>query len=446
MTKKASGGGKSLKEPRQKNPVSSVCSAAAKSWRSKKKEEEDDRQRIAKEKGRRKLQAQLLGSAEAAASNGDITGGQRKGTMPSAVPAVGFSDSGTAAIETQQTKAVSQQAHDASPAAFEKVPPQLGVAPRQTNGLEDHPVAKEVADGVAATVDALTGPGDGVFLADSGEGGEGSPVGHSASEGGVTVAGPGDGQAATDGGATVAGSGPRGAPVMSSLPAAAKEDADTGGDVGASLAPLMGGGTCAEIAAGDGKGLGYERGDAVMTGCNEGGREMAPHGATKNNINTNNNGGVLLAPLPAGATKTKVAAGGDRVTDSGKDEGGMGSASDGFGAKFIPGFGKQDDKLNQAKLDPKKRLATQDVRDGPLNKAGFQDPSGSIGKGKGVFAFSDKYGGNIDSYAPIYNPQTFGDDLITGMSEQQFVIFMAILAPVFLSLPLAIALKGYGII
>merc|ERR1719389_447004 len=90
------------------------------------------------------------------------------------------------------------------------------------------------------------------------------------------------------------------------------------------------------------------------------------------------------------------------------DEGGMGSASDGFGAKFIPGFGKQDDKLNQAKLDPKKRLATQDVRDGPLNKAGFQDPSGSIGKGKGVFAFSDKYGGNIDSYAPIYNPQTFG--------------------------------------
>ena len=102
--------------------------------------------------------------------------------------------------------------------------------------------------------------------------------------------------------------------------------------------------------------------------------------------------------------------------------------------------------LNQAKLDPKKRLATQDVRDGPLNKAGFQDPSGSIGKGKGVFAFSDKYGGNIDSYAPIYNPQTFGDDLITGMSEQQFVIFMAILAPVFLSLPLAIALKGYGII
>ena len=97
--------------------------------------------------------------------------------MPSAVPAVGLSDSGTAAIETQQTKAVSQQAHDASPAAFEKVPPQLGVAPRQTNGLEDHPVAKEVADGIAATVDALTGPGDGVFLTGRDEGGKGLPWG-----------------------------------------------------------------------------------------------------------------------------------------------------------------------------------------------------------------------------------------------------------------------------
>merc|ERR1719207_492932 len=101
-----------------------------------------------------------------------------------------------------------------------------------------------------------------------------------------------------------------------------------------------------------------------------------------------------VAPMGARAAAPARAV----VARAGKDEGGMGSASDGFGAKFIPGFGKQDDKLNQAKLDPKKRLATQDVRDGPLNK---------------------------------------------GMSEQQFVIFMAILAPVFLSLPLAIALKGY---
>merc|ERR1711871_953620 len=57
------------------------------------------------------------------------------------------------------------------------------------------------------------------------------------------------------------------------------------------------------------------------------------------------------------------------------------------------------------------------------------DPSGSKAKGKGVFQFSSKYGGNIDTYAPIYNPQTFGDDFVTGMSERDFAIFMAFLAP-----------------
>ena len=113
---------------------------------------------------------------------------------------------------------------------------------------------------------------------------------------------------------------------------------------------------------------------------------------------------------------------------------------------FLPGFGKQNDKVNQAPLDPSKRLATQDVNKSPFQQAGYQDSGGSKGKGKGVFQFSSKYGGNIDSYAPIYNPQTFGDDFVTGMSERNFAIFMAFLAPVFLSLPLLIALKGYGIV
>ena len=122
---------------------------------------------------------------------------------------------------------------------------------------------------------------------------------------------------------------------------------------------------------------------------------------------------------------------------------GMGSADN---PTFLPGFGKQNDKVNQASLDPSKRLATKDVNKSPFQQAGYQDSGGSKGKGKGVFQFSSKYGGNIDTYAPIYNPQTFGDDFVTGMSERDFAIFMAFLAPVFLSLPLAIALKGYGII
>merc|ERR1711871_1520977 len=113
---------------------------------------------------------------------------------------------------------------------------------------------------------------------------------------------------------------------------------------------------------------------------------------------------------------------------------------------WVPGFGKQNDKVNRAPLDPSKRLATQDVNKSPFQQAGYQDSGGAKAKGKGGFQFSSKYGGNIDTYAPIYNPQTFGDDFVTGMSERDFAIFMAFLAPVFLSLPLAIALKGYGII
>ncbi len=150
----------------------------------------------------------------------------------------------------------------------------------------------------------------------------------------------------------------------------------------------------------------------------------------------------------AAVARRGVAPGGARaaapraVACAAKKQEGMGTASN----PWLPGFGKQNDKINQAPLDPKKRLATQDVQDSPLSKAGYQDPSGSKSKGKGVYAFTGKYGGNIDTYAPIYNPQTFGDDFVTGMSEKNFVIFMAVLAPVFLSLPLFIALKGYGII
>ena len=131
------------------------------------------------------------------------------------------------------------------------------------------------------------------------------------------------------------------------------------------------------------------------------------------------------------------------VVCAAKKEEGMGRADN---PTFLPGFGKQNDKVNQSSLDPAKRLATQDVNKSPFQQAGYRDPSGSKGKGKGVFQFANKYGGNIDTYAPIYNPQTFGDDFVTGMSERDFLIFMAVLAPVFLSLPLFIALKGYGIV
>ena len=33
------------------------------------------------------------------------------------------------------------------------------------------------------------------------------------------------------------------------------------------------------------------------------------------------------------------------------------------------------------------------------------DASGSPSKGKGVFAFTKKYGANVDGYSPIYTPE-----------------------------------------
>ena len=32
----------------------------------------------------------------------------------------------------------------------------------------------------------------------------------------------------------------------------------------------------------------------------------------------------------------------------------------------------------------------------------------AVGKGLGVYKYSNKYRGNIDTYAPIYNPEAFG--------------------------------------
>jgi photosystem II protein len=43
------------------------------------------------------------------------------------------------------------------------------------------------------------------------------------------------------------------------------------------------------------------------------------------------------------------------------------------------------------------------------SKKGWKDPQGREGKGYGVYRFSDKYGANIDGYAPIYQPDEWSD-------------------------------------
>eukprot|EP00798_Chlamydomonas_sp_ICE-L_P005887 gene5887-33458_t len=40
----------------------------------------------------------------------------------------------------------------------------------------------------------------------------------------------------------------------------------------------------------------------------------------------------------------------------------------------------------------------------------WRDPQGRKGTGKGVYAFEDKYGANVDGYSPIYTPDQWADN------------------------------------
>merc|ERR1739848_353055 len=39
-----------------------------------------------------------------------------------------------------------------------------------------------------------------------------------------------------------------------------------------------------------------------------------------------------------------------------------------------------------------------------MNKKGWVDAQGRLGKGYGVYRFTSKYGANVDGYSPIYSP------------------------------------------
>ena len=83
MTKQGRGTPGNPKEKQRKAGVDAVRSAAARNWRARQKEEEEERQRIAREKGRQKLQAQLLGTAAIAATAGkQAVARERKAASP----------------------------------------------------------------------------------------------------------------------------------------------------------------------------------------------------------------------------------------------------------------------------------------------------------------------------------------------------------------------------
>ncbi len=112
----------------------------------------------------------------------------------------------------------------------------------------------------------------------------------------------------------------------------------------------------------------------------------------------------------------------------------------------VPGFGKEDANVAFKKRSNNAYISTKDVASGPFDKPGTVDASGQKGKGLGVYQFSKKYDGNIDTYAPIYNEESFGDDYITAMSDEDFIKFMIPFTAFFFSIPLFVWLLGTGVL
>ena len=107
--------------------------------------------------------------------------------------------------------------------------------------------------------------------------------------------------------------------------------------------------------------------------------------------------------------------------------------------ELIPGFGKEDAKIAFRKGDKKDRVSAEDVFSGVGVSGGKGlDASGRQTTGLGVYRYTSKYGGNIDTYAPIYTPAAFGDDLITGCSDETYLLILAGCAALFTALPLSI--------
>lgn len=139
---------------------------------------------------------------------------------------------------------------------------------------------------------------------------------------------------------------------------------------------------------------------------------------------------------------TRRSSGTRKTGDEQAEDGDVGTAE----APAIPGFGREDTSIALKSRDNAKYLSTQDVMTGPFKKKGVEDASGAIGKGLGVYKYADKYKGNIDTFAPIYNPEAFGDDAITAMSDIDFVKFMIPFTALFVSIPGFIFAKGVGFI
>eukprot|EP00798_Chlamydomonas_sp_ICE-L_P006145 gene6145-2756_t len=73
---------------------------------------------------------------------------------------------------------------------------------------------------------------------------------------------------------------------------------------------------------------------------------------------------------------------------------------------------------NSGKVDIKKQglegikdpIVKQNIMGRSRYMKNWRDPQGRKGTGKGVYAFEDKYGANVDGYSPIFTPDQWADN------------------------------------
>lgn len=74
---------------------------------------------------------------------------------------------------------------------------------------------------------------------------------------------------------------------------------------------------------------------------------------------------------------------------------------------------------NSGKIDIKKQglntIEDKTIQNNLMGRSRFMkdknwvDPQGRKGTGKGVYAFEDKYGANVDGYSPIWTPEQWSE-------------------------------------
>lgn len=98
--------------------------------------------------------------------------------------------------------------------------------------------------------------------------------------------------------------------------------------------------------------------------------------------------------------------------------------------KIIPVPGFEQSYGKKMKVSTKGAAAAQ-------KNLGYSDAQGQSAFGGKVYKLTTSKG-NVDEYSPIYSPEYFNDDFVTGCSNKTYVLILGVIAAASVGLPAAI--------